>query len=232
MKGFITLDRKILEWEWYDDINTKVLYLHLLLNARFAGGSWRGNTIGRGQLITGRKSLSRQLKLSEQNIRTSLNRLKSTNEITIKVTNEFSVVTLVNYDKYQSFNTKLTNELTNELTNAQPTINQQLTNDQPQRNNGNNGNNVNNVNKGVKKKSLTDFSKDFDLKIKEVYKLEFKKIKEVQKDFLTHFGITGKKWKDEQDLNEHFLNWFNLKLAKEESKPKIEKVGKRQNYSL
>ncbi len=28
--GFIKLHRKIIDWEWYDDINTKTLFIHIL----------------------------------------------------------------------------------------------------------------------------------------------------------------------------------------------------------
>ena len=135
--GFITLHRKITEWEWYTDGNTMRLFVHLLLKANHKEKKWRGQTIERGQLITGRKVLAEELKMGEQQVRTSLGHLKSTNEITIKSTNKFSLVTLVNYDFYQTKK----DELTNKLTNKQPTTNQQLTTN----NNDNNDNNIKNM---------------------------------------------------------------------------------------
>ena len=30
---YVKISRKILDWEWYTDINTKVLFLHILLKA-------------------------------------------------------------------------------------------------------------------------------------------------------------------------------------------------------
>lgn len=30
-EGFISIDRKIVNWEWYKDSSTKALFLHLLL---------------------------------------------------------------------------------------------------------------------------------------------------------------------------------------------------------
>ena len=33
--GFIKLYRSMLQWEWYDDVNVKVLFLHLLLKANY-----------------------------------------------------------------------------------------------------------------------------------------------------------------------------------------------------
>lgn len=35
IEGFIKISRKILDWEWYTDINTKTLFLHCLLKANF-----------------------------------------------------------------------------------------------------------------------------------------------------------------------------------------------------
>jgi len=78
-----------------------------------------GKTIKRGQLVAGRLELSKNTGISEQSIRTSLVKLKSTSEITIKTTNKYSVISINNYDEYQ--------QSTNKLTNNQPTTNQQLT---------------------------------------------------------------------------------------------------------
>ena len=64
-------------------------------------------------------------------MRTALNHLKSTNEITIDVTNRFSVVTVVNWESYQLDDGEVTNETTNKRADKQPTTNQQLTNNQP-----------------------------------------------------------------------------------------------------
>jgi len=58
--GFIKLHRKIIEWEWYDDINTKCLFLHLLLTCNFEDKKWRGIDIKRGQIVTGRNRLAEE----------------------------------------------------------------------------------------------------------------------------------------------------------------------------
>jgi len=77
--------------------------------------------------ISGLYSLSKALGISIQSIRTSLNKLKSTNEITIKSTNKYSLITIVRYDDYQSINKILTNKSTGKLTSHQQTTNKQLT---------------------------------------------------------------------------------------------------------
>ena len=105
MEGYIKLHRKISDWEWYNDPNTFRLFMHLLLNANYEAKKWQGLDIQPGQLLTGRIKLAHELKLSEQEIRTSISKLKSTNEITIKSTNKFSVVTLNMWADYQDRNT-------------------------------------------------------------------------------------------------------------------------------
>jgi len=120
---WIKLFSKFTEWEWYKDTNTKNVFIHCLLKANWKEGHFEGQTIPRGSFITGRKELANQLNMTEQEIRTALKHLNSTNEITIKTTNKFSVITIVNYDLYQQNN----QEANQQLTNNQPTTNQQLT---------------------------------------------------------------------------------------------------------
>lgn len=117
----------MMDWTWYSDANTKSLFIDLLINASYTDTNWRGIPLKRGQVVIGRRELSERLGITEQSIRTSIKRLKSTNEITVKSTNKFSIITVVNYNKYQSPETKSTNKITNKLTNNQPATNQQLT---------------------------------------------------------------------------------------------------------
>lgn len=125
--GFIALHRSLLSWGWHADPATGWLFVNLLLMANWTDSDWQGMTIKRGQLVTGRKALAAQTGLSEQTVRTSLNHLKSTNEITIIPTNKFSVITIVNYGKFQDVPEMPTSNLTSNLTNDQPATNQQLT---------------------------------------------------------------------------------------------------------
>ena len=113
----------MVEWQWYQDWNTMRLFLHLLIKANHKTWYWLWNKIERWQLITWREILSKELKLTPQQIRTSLNKLKSTSEITIKTTNKYSLIEITNYNKYQQDNQQ-TNQ---QVTNKQPTDNQQVT---------------------------------------------------------------------------------------------------------
>ena len=94
MEGWIKIHRKLIEWEWYNDINTKVVFLHLLLTANHKEKKWQGHTILRGQKLTSLEHLSKEVGLSIQQTRTALKKLKSTNEITIKSTNKYTLITI------------------------------------------------------------------------------------------------------------------------------------------
>jgi biotin operon repressor len=125
------------------------LFQHLIRKANHAPQRWEGITVERGQLICGRKSLSESTGISEQTIRTCLNRLKSTKEITIESTKSFSIITINNYEDYQGedgqVNHRFNQASNQQSTNNQPTINQQLTTN----NNDNNDKNVKNDKKYI-----------------------------------------------------------------------------------
>lgn len=129
--NWIKLFSKFMNWEWYKDSNTKGVFIHCLLKANWKDGKFEGKVIKRGSFVTGRKKLAEELELSEQQVRTALKHLISTNEITIATTNKYSVITIVNYELYQQVNQQ-TNQ---QLTNNQPTTNQQLTTIEEYKNN-------------------------------------------------------------------------------------------------
>lgn len=153
-KGWVSLFRKLLNWEWYQDSHTVHLFIHLLLKANHADSQWQGNLIKRGQLITGRKSLSVETGITEQSVRTSLRRLKSTGEISEKSTSKFTIITLCNYDTYQLRETEINQPANQQLTSDQPASNQQVTTN-------NNNNNVNNINNKTNTRFKKE-SKEFD----------------------------------------------------------------------
>lgn len=121
MSGWVKLHRRLRDWEWYQDANMLRVFLHLLLSANHKAGFWRGIPVGAGQVLTGRFELSRELKLSEQQIRTTLSKLQKTNEIHIKSTNQFSIITIVKWEEYQVKEGDLANEEpADNLENTQP----------------------------------------------------------------------------------------------------------------
>ena len=122
LKGWIKVHRKIKDWEWYHDHITFKLFFHILISANHKEGFFKGRKIEKGQLCFGRKKLSNDLFISEQNLRTSLDKLKMCGQISIESTKKFSILTVINWESYQTNDDdKQENLVTNELTNTLPT---------------------------------------------------------------------------------------------------------------
>jgi len=122
-QGYIKLFRKLEDWDWYKNPNVLSLWIHILMKANFQDKKWQGETIKRGSFVTGLKSLSFETGLSIQQIRTSLDKLTSTNNITSKSTNKYRIITVLNYDDYQNDNKQVNSQITNNLTIKQQTNN-------------------------------------------------------------------------------------------------------------
>ena len=122
---FIKLNRKILEWEWFSDVCTRDVFIYCLLKANWKPGNWHGIEYKRGEFITSLPTISEDLGFSIMNVRTALKHLKSTGEITDKTYNKFRVISIKNYDKYQSDN----RQANRQLTGKQQATNRQLTAD-------------------------------------------------------------------------------------------------------
>lgn len=104
--NFVKIDRKILKWEWWDDINTFRLFMYMLLAAYWKDGKYKGQDIPRGSFPSSLSELSRETSLTENEVRTAITHLKRTGEITVKPHARFSVFTVKNYDTYQTDNTQ------------------------------------------------------------------------------------------------------------------------------
>ncbi len=126
MKGWIKIHRQLTEWEWYSDINVKVLFLHLLLVANYSDKRWRGIELKKGSIISGISKLSAETGLSVQNVRTALKKLQLTNEITIKTNSQGTVIQIVMFDNYQ-FREDANKPTNKPLTNDQQAANKRLT---------------------------------------------------------------------------------------------------------
>lgn len=116
---YVKLYKKLLKWEWYDDANTTRLFIHILLRTNWQPGSWHGIDYEAGQFITSLQTLSVETHLSIQQVRTSLNHLISTGEITSFQQGRSRIITVNNWCQYQG---------DNKVSNRKVTGNQQDTN--------------------------------------------------------------------------------------------------------
>lgn len=123
MSGWIKIHRKFLEWEWFNKSEAVHLFLYMLIKANHKDAKWQGNDVKRGQFISSLGNISNATGISIQQIRTILKKLEKTNEIELKSTSQFTIVTICKYECYQD-----ENETTNKpLTNNQQTTNKQST---------------------------------------------------------------------------------------------------------
>lgn len=202
-KSFITLNRQILEWEWYTDANTMRLFIHCLLKANWKDKNWKGMVVHRGTFVTSQDNLSDQLNLSRKQIQLSFKKLIETGEITKKGHSKYTLVTIVKYDDYQK---KSDNE-------AQQKHSKGTTKAQ-QKHTTNNNNNENNENNNLLLISNEEnFSKVFENeKYIEAFTLKFQmtveRLKELYLEFNNNLQLTNDTVKTNQEYVGHFLNWY------------------------
>ena len=111
-KRYIKLYEQIMDWEWYKNPNTFRVFLHILLKANFADARFEGIEVKRGQLVTSLQTLAKQTSLSGQQVRTALDHLILTGELTSTAYPKFRVITVVKYNDYQCDNKEVNKRVT------------------------------------------------------------------------------------------------------------------------
>lgn len=107
-KGWIKVERSILETDWYKDLATRVLWLHLQLTLGFTDTD---------ELVTTLSTLSKETGLSVQQVRSAIRKMVDNKQITNKTTNKNTRISL-----YSSvLSNDLESEATNKITNKQHT---------------------------------------------------------------------------------------------------------------
>ena len=99
---YIKLSRNILNWEWYENINTCRLFIHMLLKANWKDGKFEGKVIPRGSFVSSLPKLAEETALTIREVRTAITHLKLTGELTCKSYSKYTVFTVKNYCLYQT----------------------------------------------------------------------------------------------------------------------------------
>ena len=81
------------------------VFIHLLLKANVRGKTFKGCLVKRGQVAVSEQALAAELHLSRQKIRTAMDHLTRTGELSLVAHGTFTLVTINNYDRYQSTET-------------------------------------------------------------------------------------------------------------------------------
>lgn len=185
MTGWIKLHRSILEWEWYMDNNVKLLWYHLLLTCNYKDSKYMGYDIPAGSKVYGYPVLSEQTGLTVQQIRTALDKLKSTNEITVRKTPKFSIISITNWNKFQDDNSEITVE--QQSSNSRATTSKEGKKEKKIRNRKNLG----------KASDITQY----------MLSDEFKSITEPDEPFPIEWGNKAATILDDEDEHEIVIQW-------------------------
>lgn len=86
-----------------------------------------------GQFIYGRVKAAEKTGLSQQTCRTCLNTLKKLKKLTTESTNKYTIITIVNWDTYNTPEEDTNQQNNQQVTSSQPASNQQLTTDKKER---------------------------------------------------------------------------------------------------
>lgn len=128
MEGWIKIHRKILENPIISkDSDYLAVWIYLLVNAthKEIPALFKGKkiTLKEGQLITGRKSISSKLKISESKIYRIINEFKSEQQIEQQTSNKSSLITILNWNRYQQTEQQIETQMNNKWTTSEQQVN-------------------------------------------------------------------------------------------------------------
>lgn len=114
MDGWIKIHRQLEDWEWYKNIPVKTLFIHCLIKANHKDNKWQGIIIKKGSFVTSYENLAFETGLTVRQVRTALNKLKMTGEVTHKGQAKYSIITINNWDEFQENDKQIDKQMTSE----------------------------------------------------------------------------------------------------------------------
>ena len=129
MKGWIKMFRQITDWELYKDINSKVLFLHLLLTAAYTDYTTSdGFVVHAGCCFTSIRQLADETGLSIRQVRTALERLEATHSLTQQTTHRGTLIKVEKWAFFQGEREKATQQTTQQTTHYNNKNNKKINN--------------------------------------------------------------------------------------------------------
>ena len=125
--GFIVLDRKLLEWQFFRSSAALHLWITILLKANWKEGKLFDETVPRGSLATSVGSLAQLTGLSPSTIKRWLTRFEEAGMIERKATNRWTIIKVLNYSTFQDIGERQVNQRMNQPMNHQ--MNQRVNHD-------------------------------------------------------------------------------------------------------
>lgn len=125
--SFIKLDHKMLNWGWKDNPNMVALWIEILLQANYKDKEWHGEVYEKGSFPTSLQKLADGTGLSVRSVRTCLEKLKKSQEVTIKATKQGMKISVVKWAIYQGYDNDTDKRSDTQATNERQTSDTQAT---------------------------------------------------------------------------------------------------------
>ncbi len=138
-QGWIKLHRQLMEGETFSKLTAiqKLIAIYIILNANHADGIWYDKykniqvPVKRGQLVVSRQKIKNEWfngdkDITDRKIRTTLNKLNG-EFLTMKTTNSYTLLTVLNYDVYQDYDTESDQQNDQDTTSKRPANDQETT---------------------------------------------------------------------------------------------------------
>jgi len=220
IEGWIKIYRKIIDSKVWDNPVGLKIWLWCLIKANHKECDVVLNRksihLNRGQFVFGRMSASEELRQSPSTVRNWILFLKQDSCLDIKPSNKYSIITVINYDEYQSLDSNLVSKITAE---------------KKQNNTANNVKNDKNINTYVSlfnEKFKTQYTvtsgrdKKLSQRLKKFTLEEILKAIENLSKSNFHTGDNDRGWKADPDFlirsDEQIDKWLNT--SKSTNKPK------------
>jgi len=104
-RGFITIDRKIEDWRWWNNITAMGLWLYILVTANWKD-KWTDSgseLVGRGELIISQRKLAEKFGMNPRTLNRYLELFQKDGQIRLEVNHQRTKIIVINYAKYQDY---------------------------------------------------------------------------------------------------------------------------------
>ena len=93
-------DENTLHFDWFNEYQTRHLWVYLLLKANTEPNKFKSTVIDRGELICTLASLSTATGLTVSQVRTALKKLADSNSIKVTPTNKHSIIEIIGFSAF------------------------------------------------------------------------------------------------------------------------------------
>ena len=229
MEGWIKLHRKTFENPIImKDKDYLTVWIYLLLHATHTEYDtiFKGEriTLQKGQLVTGRKAISKKLDISESKVQRILKTFENEHQIEQQTNSQNRLISILNWELYQQTEQQDEQRVNNERTTSEQRVNTNK--------NDNNGNNVKNGKNGInnnskknqeQKKHFADFVTMTDVEYERLLNTHGKKFTDQCIEVLDNYkGSTGKTYVSDYRA---ILSWVVGKVKEMEFKQQSTKSG-------